>query len=329
MRLVKIRAYVNQQSNMDQICALTCGRVFPFMIFKIEHMKKPCILEIDVLQGHLQVTQCLDAKVILRLHRGEVNGTYEDEDDDTKLITIFLRYANGSEIDTFEFKPFYTSHDQAIIKVIDLFVQFPKIYVFNRREIDWPDSTQEPMLFNHKKTTDLSQHDGLTIFEDDRVFPIMSGFKGPGHFMDKGKQLFIVHMIMGPKLVLFARDEQFKEIFDLIVVTKEGPQMDFKDDILSVRENGRDIFVKLFDPSQGPNCLTLLNDYKTSYKMQYECNTFETVSFPGNYEESIRQLLQALERHKLKLDEVEDGEEDDSGEDEGSDFEGYDYDYDQ
>lgn len=313
---------------MDQIIAVTSGRVFPFMIFKIEHMKKPCILEIDVLQGHLQVTQCLDSKVLLKLHRGEVNGTYEDEDDDTKLITIFLRYAYGAEIDTFEFKPFYASHDQAIIKIIDLFVQFTKIYVFNRREIDWPENGQDFKLFNHKKTTDLSQHDGLTIFEDDRVFPIMSGFKGPGHFMDKGKQLFTVYMIMGPKLILFARDEEYKMIFDLIVVTKEGPQMDFKDDILSVRENGRDIFVKLLDPSQGPNCLTLLNDYKTSYKMQYECNTFETVTFPGNYEECIRQLLQALERHKLKQDEVYEGEEDES-EDEHSDFEGYDYDYEQ
>lgn len=322
LNLLKIRAFTNQITNLDKIRSYQFSRVFPWMIFKVKVGKELHLLEVDILMGSVKLTSCNDYKVGLVIRSQEMNGSYDTFDSDT----ITLSYISSNGIAEYTFEPYYISQKETILRFIELFVDFDRLYTLNRKEIDWSsDSEWKPK----KNTSDLSMHDGLILFEDDRIIPSMSGFKDVAEMLGKGVKVMV---IVGPKFIIISKEDQVSnekrtsDIIDLYVITQKSPKITLQEGIVLINEEDSPPVKLRFDnPAKGPTLIKAILDFQqANYSFQYECNTFPTISFQKNYEEYMKEAVDFIEkRNEKNNEEVNDAIEDEDS----SDFEGYDYEY--
>lgn len=317
LHFLKVRAYINQVSVITQIYSFQFGRVYPWMLFKIRNGKQAAIMEIDILFGCVKVTNVGDGKIALNLKYEEINGLYDCFDSSQ----LTLSYISGDKTAEFKFEPFYLGHGAAIVKFMELFTEFDGLYIMNRREIKWskPGSTQIHPPKTHAAS--LAMHDGLVLFESDRVIPGLSGFKDEAEIVGKGVK---VKLIIGPKCVLIFKNMECTDIMDLFLITPSLPKITIQEGKVEISgEDAKDmISVKFDNPSRGPDILkTVLHFQQSNFIFQYECNTFPTPQFPLNYETCLQETINAI----TQQDDAND-QGDSMSNNESSEFEGYDYD---
>lgn len=322
LHFLKIRGYINQLSVLDRIHSFQMGRVFPWMIFKILVKENRFILEIDIVGGFIKVTNCQENKVDRVIRQREVNGCYDLFDNDENKIV--LSYISGQDPMEFTFEPFYPNHGHTIIKFIELFVEFERLYLQNRREIIWePAEDWVPK----QGTSDLAMHDGLVLFENDRVTPGAGGFKDEAILQSNNSR---VKVIVGPKQILIAKDKDFKEIIDVYVITQKSPKIAVQESVVKITEMERcSISLKFDSASKGPLLSNAIMDFQqTNFQFQYECNCNISIGLPLSMEKYLEGVLAEVERRVNEEDLMEEGE-DGSGEEEevSSEFGGYDYEY--
>ena len=105
---LKIRSFCNQLSRVSNfIDAYQCGRVFPWMIFKVLHQKTEHILEVDCVKQYLKLTNCVSKKIIFYSTMDNFKGiltnpTYPQD------LTIQLSFLYDKDDHLIEIAPFYT-----------------------------------------------------------------------------------------------------------------------------------------------------------------------------------------------------------------------------
>ena len=321
LNFLRVRAYINQVSNLTQIQSFQYSRVFPWMIFKIKSSKGSQVLEVDLLKGFIKVTSCEDHKVSLQIRSQEINGCYDMFDTDS--ITLSYIAADGTMEYTFD--PFYPSHKQTILQYVELFVEFDRLYLLNRREISWQKADE---WTPKKNTSDLSMHDGLLLFNDDRIIPPLSGFKDVAELVGKNLK---VKVAIGAKYIVIARDSpvaDMGDIIDLYVITQKSPKITIQEGIVVINEESSPAINLRFDnTAKGPTLIKAIVDFQqANYSFQYECNIFPTIAMPSSFEGYVSEIVNFVQKKNQQQRGAEE-EEELPPDDYSSDFEGYDYEY--
>ena len=105
--------------------------------------------------------------------------------------------------------------------------------MLQRQEIEWHDPSDIKRLEPKKKKADLSMHDGLVLFDDDRIVPTMSGFRDVADIVGKDVK---VKVIIGPKQIIISRSMEVDDVMDLFVITQKSPKITSNEGIITIIE---------------------------------------------------------------------------------------------
>lgn len=315
LHFLKIRAYINQLSNLDKINSVQQGRVFPWMIFKIIYNKSCHILEIDVLNGTIKIVCISDQKVVAFIRAPELNGSFELFEENV----IIINHVGTKGLQELRFTPFYLSHQSTILKFLEFLEDFERVFLFNRRGIEFGASKERG------PTMDLSMYDGFLPFEDDRILPIKSGFNEGAEAIPSGQK---VRLLVGSKHLVVAKGEHSEHIIHLFAITANYPKINIREGVIDINEEGSDTYSLRFDNnSKGPLCVKIIGEFqKPNFEFQFDLNIFPTILYPDSFEEAIKLHLRSrTRRSKEDRPADEDSSEDEEDDDQNSsDFDGYD-----